>query len=568
MAILGACCNAFPTYHVNRSDGTDMRHRRLRLQSRQCPLVLFMVQQFGAGLSAAAWRPLNPRSSNGWGQVLVHHLDQLFHESPPLKRELPPLLKRPMQKGRRVGVLPPANVSFRCGKRNESPFHSLALKFSFNCLWKLANVKHLTIEMFHWDTRRKKCKRFRTVKCLLRIRDSRETVIKQSSHPDLVGKNILQFMLQAPSGRRHTEPDTLIFGFVFSFKRNRNVSCKCHVGLVALLRKHCPGALDMARHHERNTWPKHYERKTWYLSPNGYGTSETSVASSIEHDVGLPAGCDDANDRYCVKKKIRLQTAHHTVQGIEEWRQMLGHKQFKKIAPKNKPTVSPRMKRKKPLHQGSNNYLWCPNLTDVVVLHRPLPLNVFEMQPCQDQRQAPDPRRPLKPWSLLLSGINSSVTVCVKSVHILHLDRHVTCCCCQKTIQSPDRSEWTVEKTLDHNYDSGPRKETSTNSSVTVCVKSEHILHLDRHVTCCCCQKTIQSPDRSEWTVEKTLDHNYDSGPSKETSTMVVLPSRHVMNGHVPSSMSHVISSHVTSCHVLSSPQTMTNRTPRSTCLQ
>ena len=46
MAVLGACCTAcFPTHLWNRSDGTDVRLRRLRLQSRQCRLVLAMVQQ-------------------------------------------------------------------------------------------------------------------------------------------------------------------------------------------------------------------------------------------------------------------------------------------------------------------------------------------------------------------------------------------------------------------------------------------------------------------------------------------------------------------------------------------
>ena len=160
----------------------------------------------------------------------------------------------PMQNGRRVKVLPPANVSFRCGQRNESPFSlSVADVLISNCLWRFVNVRHLTWGMFHGDTWREKCKRFHTRKCFLHMRSSRETVTKQPSHHNLVGRKMQQFMLHAPSGRRHTECDASTFGFdVWKQKKpQRQLQMSCWPGYIVL--QHGHGALAMARHHERNT---------------------------------------------------------------------------------------------------------------------------------------------------------------------------------------------------------------------------------------------------------------------------------------------------------------------------
>ena len=72
------------------------------------------------------------------------------------------------------------------------------------------------------------------------------------------------------------------------------------------------------------------------------------------------------------------------MQRIEEWLQVvLGHKQSKKdyveektncIYPDEKKTLRIRPLSVMPVHVR--------NLTDLADLHRPLPLNVFEMQPC------------------------------------------------------------------------------------------------------------------------------------------------------------------------------------------
>ena len=128
----------------------------------------------------------------------------------------------------------------------------------------------------------------------------------------------------------------------------------------------------------------------------------------------------------------------------------------------------------------------------------------------QIKRQAPDPRRSLKPWFLLLSGTNSSMLG--PSLLSLHTYSALT----DMPLVTAVRKGFKVQ-----------------------IVANEQL--------------------KKHWI-------NYDSRPSKVTSTMVVLPSRHVIKGHVPSSMPcHVMSSHLMSARVTSCWQT---ENPPSTCLQ
>ena len=437
------------------------------------------------------------RSSIRWGQLLVHHMDQLFHESPiHFKRELPPLLNWPHAERSPCESASTCECFLSLRITEREPFSlSVADVLISNCLWRFVNAKHVTWEMFHGDRRREKCKRFRTRKCSLHIRSSRETVTKQPSHHNLVGKKIQQFMLQDPSGRRHTECDASIFEFdVWQEKKPQRQFAN-----VMLAWLHCFAAWSRSSCHGEALWTQHLGRSTTNGKHDTWaqtGTEPRTHQRARQLNMmwfGLLVSTTQTilrtTDAGIVFGKIRLRTARTTPYNASKsgfkWCWVTSNPT--KITSRKNRTVSTRIKRKTTPPSG----LWMTSMSGISLTWWISTERVWDATLFQIKRQAPDPRRPLKPWFLLLSGTNSSMLG--PSLLSLHAYSALT------------------DMPLAY-----------------------------------CCQKTIQSPDRSEWTVEKTLDQNYDSRPSKVPSTMVVLPSRHVIKGHVSSSMScHVIVSHL-----------------------